>query len=325
MKTIKVYLILLLLAGSVCMYADGLTATLQHGDEMTFYLGTSGLQAAYDAASDGDIITLSSGQFIAVSSIEKSVRIVGAYGLDATDSYGTFIYGETTIVANNVTLEGMYFQSAVTLGEISNCTIKRCYLSNNFNQSGTHTNTLVDECVIQFDYAIATGNNYSIKNSTINQFSAYNTAANVANITNCYIHYVNTSICAVYKNNILRTNSGNYSGTTPITFSAPSEFYNNYFYRTNYNSYSGVHEISFATGCVNIGNTSSQRISTSEHLYPDTTSYNIKGGDGTPIGMKGGEGFNPYPGIPRVVSATIDAQSDDKGKLNATINVKAEK
>ena len=225
MKTIKVYLILLLLAGSVCMYADGLTATLQHGDEMTFYLGTSGLQAAYDAASDGDIITLSSGQFIAVSSIEKSVRIVGAYGLDATDSYGTFIYGETTIVANNVTLEGMYFQSAVTLGEISNCTIKRCYLSNNFNQSGTHTNTLVDECVIQFDYAIATGNNYSIKNSTINITSAAPgerpfiisaAATGMLPVEQMYIGTATTSMTSICNNGCLPKERKNSSGTTTL-------------------------------------------------------------------------------------------------------------
>ena len=325
----RIYLLLLFICSSLLSYADGMTATLQHGDEMTFYLGASGLQSAYEAAVDDDVITLSSGQFTAISEIKKSIRIVGAYGMNATDSYGTFISGNFTINANNVKLEGMYFQADVTIGEVSNCTIKRCFLSSSFKQSGTHTNTLLDQCVVYYDYAIATGVNYSIKNSTVYSFSENNTASNVANITNCFIHNVNASICAIYKNNVLRSNNSQYyssSGYT-YTFKAPSEFYNNYFYITN--SYTGggsaYNSIAYATGCIHVDNTKSSNIRSTIFNLPDTTSFNLKGGDGTPIGMNGGEGYNQYPGIPRVTSATIDAQTDDKGMLNASLTVKAEK
>ena len=58
---------------------------------------------------------------------------------------------------------------------------------------------------------------------------------------------------------------------------------------------------------------------------PNTASYEQVGGDGTPIGITGGTGFNEWPGIPRVLSAEIDAQTDDKGMLNATFTVKPEK
>jgi hypothetical protein len=330
----KRFLFLLLLVNSMVILADGTTATLQQGDKMTFFTGMSALQQAYEAASanGGDIITLSSGEFTAVTTIEKSVRIVGAYGLDSNDSYGTFIAGVVTVSANNVKLEGMYFKTDVTLAEITNCTIKRCWI-NNLKQSGTHTNTLIDQCVVKKDYAIATGVNYGIKNTTIEHFLAMNTTANVANITNClvwhfyaYTYSGITQPYAVYKNNILGVD--NYSGgnNRSCTLSSPSEFYNNYFYRiNNYGNYPSYYVIcTFATGCVNINNTYSGTTSATNvtFTFPNAMSQTV---EGVTVGITGGEGFNKYPGIPRVLTSTIDAQTDDKGKLNASITVQAEK
>ena len=333
----KRFLFLLLLVNSMVIMADGTTATLQQGDKMTFFTGMSALQQAYEAASanGGDIITLSSGEFTAVATIEKSVRIVGAYGLDPNDSYGTFIAGVVTVSANNVKLEGMYFKNDVTLAEITNCTIKRCWI-NSLKQSGEHTNTLIDQCVVQYDYAIATGVNYGIKNTTIEYFAAMNTTANVANITNCLVwcfFKYNTSSrmqpYAIYKNNILGLDN-NYPGLNlSCTLSSPSEFYNNYFYRMNSkgttSSYASSYVIcNFGTGCVNKNNNYSSSSSSALNVtftFPNTMSQTVSG---VIVGITGGEGFNKYPGIPRVLTSTIDAQTDDKGKLNASITVQAE-
>lgn len=328
----KRFLFLLLLVNSMVIMADGTTATLQQGDKMTFFTGISALQQAYEAASanGGDIITLSSGEFTAVTTIEKSVRIVGAYGLDPNDSYGTFIAGVVTVGANNVKLEGMYFKNDVTLAEITNCTIKRCWI-NNLKQSGTHTNTLIDQCVMKYDYAIATGVNYGIKNSTIEYFAAMNTTANVANITNClvclFFRYNASAIkqpYAIYKNNILGLDNSTYNNRS-CTLSSPSELYNNYFYRINSDNYPSYYVIcTFATGCVNINNIYSGTTSATNvtFTFPNTMSSTV---EGVTVGITGGEGFNKYPGIPRVLTSTIDAQTDDKGKLNASITVQAEK
>lgn len=330
----KRFLFLLLLVNSMVILADGTTATLQQGDKMKFFTGMSALQQAYKEASvdGGDVITLSSGEFTAVTTIEKSVRIVGAYGLDPNDSYGTFIAGVVTVSADNVKLEGMYFKTDVTLAEITNCTIKRCWI-NNLKQSGEHTNTLIDQCVVKYDYAIAKGVNYGIKNTTIEYFAAMNTTANVANITNCFVWFFfryNASAIqqpyAVYKNNILGVD--NYSGGSnkSVTLESPSEFYNNCFYRiNNYGNYPSYYVIcTFATGCVNINNTYSGTTSATNvtFTFPNTMSQTV---EGVTVGITGGEGFNKYPGIPRVLTSTIDAQTDDKGKLNASITVQAEK
>lgn len=326
----KRFLFLLLLVNSMVILADGTTATLQVGDDMTFYTGMSAFQQAYEAApTTGATITLSSGEFTAVATIEKSVRIVGAYGLDPNDSYGTFIAGTVTVSADNVKLEGMYFKSNVTLAAVNNCTIKRCWI-NNLTQSGTHTNTLIDQCVVKYDSAIETGVNYGIKNSTLDYFAAMNTTANVANITNClvwrFLSYDNSydrQPYAVYKNNILILE--NYlSSNKTFTLSSPSEFYNNYLYRTTISSSSYYVTCNFSTGCVNVGNVYSGETSKTNvtAVYPDTLSVTV---EGVTVGITGGEGFNKYPGIPRVLTSTIDAQTDDKGKLNAAITVQAEK
>ena len=45
----------------------------------------------------------------------------------------------------------------------------------------------------------------------------------------------------------------------------------------------------------------------------------------TKILITGGSGFNEYPAIPRIVSATIDMQNDENGKLKASLKVKAER
>ncbi len=335
MKTIKFYLILLLLAGSVCMYADGLTATLQHGDEMTAFYGQSALQSAYSAAADGDVITLSPGLFASVSTISKSVRIIGTYGSSNTAANATYLSSAFTISADDVTLEGMSFKGTVTLGAITNCTIKRCWITT-LKQSATHTNTLVSQCVLQVDEAIATGVNYGIKNTTIGYFNAMNNASNVANITNCYIvhfyEYSNSTYqrpYAVYKNNILRLHISS-SSNASVSFSSPSEFYYNLFFQTQ--SYSsgtsyGLVSYSFNAGCVNKGNNSSGKQYVTSFIDKSTGGEfsSIKGEDGTLVGVSGGEGWQEYPGIPRITSMSIDAQTDDKGKLNATINVQAVK
>lgn len=330
----KRFLFLLLLVNSMVILADGTTATLQQGDKMTFFTGMSALQQAYEAASadGGDVITLSSGEFTAITTIEKSVRIVGAYGLDPNDSYGTFIAGAVTVNADNVKLEGMYFKTDVTLAEIKNCTIKRCWI-NNLKQSGEHTNTLIDQCVLKHDYAIAKGVNYGIKNSTIEYFAAMNTTANVANITNCFVwqfcRYTSyKQPYAIYKNNILGLDCfANYNITLSLV--SPSEFYNNYFYRMNSygtsSSYASYYvTCNFDTGCVNKNNiySSSSSALNVTFTFPNTMSQTI---EGVTVGITGGEGFNKYPGIPRVLTSTIDAQTDDKGKLNASITVQAEK
>ena len=56
---------------------DQSSAILQHGDEATFFKGSTAFKQAYAAAADGDVIILSEGTFEPVR-IEKRLTIYGA-------------------------------------------------------------------------------------------------------------------------------------------------------------------------------------------------------------------------------------------------------
>ena len=334
----KIYLLLLFVGSSLLSFADGLTASLHSGDDLTVYFGAGAFQEAYAEAKAGDTITLSPGYFSALSSggVVKPITIIGTYGMNPKDSRATYIQ-TLTIFGKNVKVEGICFNT-LTIGKAENVTIKRCYMETlTGGSSGDHTNTLIDQCCITKDEkAIFTGINYAIKNSTIERFYGSPSADRIANITNCCIHDIKTSTpYAIYKNNIMMANHYNTSGyNNSMSFRAPSELYNNYIIPTC--TYSPMHNmyIQFESGCITENNIVAPMRYQSDYpdfTFPNTDDYTSFGDqfdagiDGKPVGITGGSGFNEYPAIPRFVSITIDMQNDEDEKLNATLKVKAER
>ena len=338
MKKTILFLVAILLC-SVKMMAEGLTATLQQGETMTAFYGVNAFVDAYNAAENGAVITLSEGQFNRVQYIEKSITVVGNMAFDGTGYEKTFL-STTYIKADNVTFEGINFTGDVYLTNINNCHIKRCKVDNYLYgyDNTTHTNTVIDQCVINVECSIKYSKNYCIKNSTINYFNNCNPSTNIAYISNCFICYfsrANYSYTyyqpyAIYKNCVLgMDNAGISSSSYVIDLYSPSEFYNNYFYRTttssNYTNY--YHKHYFSNGCLNNGNTSSSSSAYSSNSYTGNYiihSFSQIGDDGTPVGITGGSGFSPYPSIPRITSKQIDSKTDSKGKLNVKITVSTE-
>jgi hypothetical protein len=344
---------------SVNLSADGLTATLQQGDKMTPFYGVDAFVNAYAAADSGAAITLSAGAFkMTNDSIKKAIKIVGNFGL-SSNSVERTILPSMTIVANHVTVDGVFFTSNLVLGNIKGCHILHSWIEGALKYTSIndwHTNTIVDQCVIKTESAIKQGKNYTIKNSTINQFSEFNSSANIAYISNCVIYdfvrsdysesnttgsaYVLTPIIpiAVYKNNILCINTVNYyrslsSGNmyyyNDVCFNSPCEFWYNKFAIINYTkSSSGTlrpvsyNQIAYNAGCRNSGNDASARSNVvSSTTYPSDPTSPGNGQDGTVRGPMGGTGFSLYPNIPRITSSKIDSYTDNDGKLNVTIKV----
>ena len=333
-------LLMAFLTMSANMLADGLTATLQQGDKMTAYFGEDAFKQAYEAASDGAVITLSAGGFNSDIVIEKQITIIGAYAFSGKDTENTHVWS-IQIGVDNVNIEGIYISTSLTLGHkdaISNCQIKRCWVESTLSANQTHTNTVVDQCVVKTETANAKGINYSIKNTTINKFGAKNTTDNMATITNCVVwQWTNGGSSgfyqpyAIYMNNILGNGtSGDYS----MTADASSEFYHNAFVRVKENGY-GVFKVLFPSGIDggNITGENTDEFYNTNLYYSGLNTYpawhpkdkwETAGMDGTWIGIYGGTGFSAYPGIPRIVSRTIDSFTDAEGKLNVKISAKAE-
>jgi hypothetical protein len=331
---------------SASMLADGLTATLQQGNNMTAFYGVDAFKQAYEAASDGAVITLSAGLHNNIESITKKITLIGNLAFMSNNESSKL--SSITISADDVKIEGIYFSQNVTIGNVTNCHIKRCQIMGSLLSTGIHNNTLIDQCFVKIDQAISNGYNYAIKNSTIGYFNKMNTVNNIAYITNCYVaawfhrNWSDSKVyrpCAIYKNNVLCIHNSNFKSNYTIYLSSPSEFYFNRFQKyassasSEYQKY--YVELYFNSGCLNSNNTSNGA-SSSGHANSDnftnlidmlkfhTDSFSNIGSDGTPIGTTGGTGFSEYPAIPRITSKTIDSNVDANGKINVKITVKAE-
>lgn len=148
-----------------------LTAILQHeadGEvQTTLYVGMDAFINAHNAAVDGDVITLSAGQFY-LTSISKSVSVYGTgfeadntTGTDATtlvkkDGSNMQIGNSTSGILENVHLEGLRIKSQLDIAYINgqqtdpvnNLTVAKCYIEGNIAFINNVTDANISQCVI---------------------------------------------------------------------------------------------------------------------------------------------------------------------------------
>lgn len=115
MKKMILSLIVVVAGTLSCFAQDDLVATLNHGSSLTTYMGEDALAQAYEAAVDGDVITLSPGVFVAVD-MKKAITLRGAgYKPMASNGYvSTQITGSMSIQIPSsgtsvFTMEGLDF------------------------------------------------------------------------------------------------------------------------------------------------------------------------------------------------------------------------
>lgn len=176
-----------------------------------------------------------------------------------------------------------------------------------------------------------------------------NNTTNIAYISNCVVwNFVSYTFStssmkiiedatfkkpyAIYKNNYLGIDDAGNSGQT-ITLYSPSEYYNNLFCQSymkqDYQdsapySYLEYISINFSSGCANNGNIKGDQKFEKFLGFPAHPVDAPLGSDGTVVGPYGGTGFSEYPAIPRIISKSIDSNSNAEGKINVKITVKAE-
>lgn len=106
--------ILMMLCAITVMAQNDYVATLQHGESVSYYYGTGAFVSAYNAADEGDIITLSSGTFTGCS-VEKGITVRGV-GIDAANQTTT-INTEVKIYSPSAesvtTFEGITFTNYI--------------------------------------------------------------------------------------------------------------------------------------------------------------------------------------------------------------------
>lgn len=295
-----------------CMMAaqgqnDVVTATLQHGNELTVFKMANALNEAVNAAVDGDVITLSEGVFNAAAIDGKSLTIYGA-GFEDDDITGTRttkINGQTNISG---TISNLHIEGCVVSMGVSNCNIESLRVQNcniggiSWSGSGTLLDMMLYSNVI-------TGNIYG--NSSF-QF-------NSVVISNCYvggeIAYFPTLSPVLIDHCVLNKNGyGIYYYSNSIfakndiyILSAETVVKNCIFYanRSFYaidqeNCYFNIGSGIFTDG--DGGAYSADR--TFEIQQPDVWI----GTDGTQIGLHGGQGWSKIPRIPVIKSLGLNVE-----------------
>ena len=347
----KLLLTLIALVCATVSYAQGsLLATLSHDGQISAYYGASALKAALEAATDGDVITLSSGQFNAVD-ITKAITLRGAGMSVSTDSINphesTIIQGNYTInladsLAGRIVMEGLYMNGTVTYsGVLKNAQFLKCRFSGLDDGSGKITNTAFIHCRFADYCLIAANSNAYFINCVVNLLRQNETSSSLE-LDNCFVHFRNyyateyfkpsSCVNTYFKNCVLANYADNSTGNSlPTSCTAYNcvgigqggSIFSNIAYNNNTNTWVGS---SVASIFKTYKDYHSLNIISDSETFELTDEAKTKylGTDGTQIGLYGGNLiYNENPTTPQITKCNVAAKSTADGKLSVDIEVKA--
>ena len=323
---------------------SSMLATLSHEGEITTYYGATAYREAVNAASHGDIITLSSGSFGAVN-ITKALTIRGAgMAVDTVaKTYPTILSGYFSIqipdsVNQRLTMEGIYNDQSITVKgtlknatflkdrlrsityenssttKMSNLTFIHCKISNELNLPTTGSASCVN-CYITDPYSISsTTSNFEFTNCVI-RFTSYGT----------YLGSPSMVRSSLYQNCVIYHTNG-HSSSLPSSCTAyycvgrtdsNSNLFSNQTNTTNWNlgsaAYSGLFKT--CTGGYNDEETFELAVAAKTKYIGDY---------GKQVGMYGGDlPFTATPTNPQITKCNVAAKSTADGKLSVDIEVSA--
>lgn len=328
--------------GTLSSFAQSdLVATLSHGSSLSTFIGVDALSEAYTAAVEGDVITLSSGTFNAVT-MEKSLTIrgTGMHGL-SNGIEPTMIVGDLSLKIpddNHETpvFEGICFKNYVHINStnVAPINIFKCKFLKKFTCFGINANFV--HCIIENGISCTNGNvttRMNFVNSVIESPSSEGELSTM-NINNCVIINTLEHICnSSLRNCILVTRTGFGDHYLPnsstanncvaievnegrkTTFSEVSGSNNSYavnmesLFKTFGNYYYQGH-------CWIAGITNLETFELTE-----TAAATYLGDDGTQVGIYGGTNpFNPTPSNPQVKKFTVNSTTVGD-QLKVKINV----
>lgn len=303
---------------------SSLLATLNHEGTISTYYGAGALQEAYNAAANGDVITLSSGSFLATD-IKKAITLRGA-GM-AVD---TVSHTEPTVISNDFTInisdtldhrftmEGIYTNQNVKISCLQNAMFLKCRFKSVAYTSG-NSSKMKDlnfiHCRIAEDFDLSANGSAAFVNSIV--LGTYQYDNGVFSFTNCYVDNVDLPH-SEYKNCIIKDN---YVGQSSSTY------YNNLWLCDNANSLNSPNNTNVKI------NPSDERVSFLNVNYSDSNDYVltdavralIKGTDGTEVGIHGGSlPYDPTPTNPQITKFNVASKSTADGKLSVDIEVNSD-
>lgn len=224
-----IFAICTLLCANVLLAQEPL-AVLRHNDSTSVFYGQTAFKQAYNAATHGDIITLSDGIFSVPDTLRKgiTVRGNGACADTARRSTGTYFMEQVKIgnLADSLQLnvEGIYLKELYIQNRVYNLNITRCHIG---YIKGMHNNSRFQglnavNCIINSGYmsgfSDASWLNYT--NCILREIPSFAVCNNCIligqdyNPSNSSSGYASYSYIAQYNNCIIRkTNSYMYDTT----------------------------------------------------------------------------------------------------------------
>ena len=336
-----------LVAVLACMavgYAQSaLVATLNHGEAVSVFYGASALAEAYDAATHGDVITLSNGTFNSVD-IAKNITVRGA-GMDETGPCtrinGNFnLYGvpDSVDATGHLTLEGLYHdgdiyyttKDSTYTSPIKNAHFVKCRL-NTINRRYTDKDVLQNAVFLQCRikgglYLYNLGSYAHCINSVIYNPVVSSSAKDTQfEFTNCLvIGNPNDWDHSLFTNCILKSTISNYIPSSCMVSNCLGIGYSNstldifkYLYPAN--KYGTIKGANIAT-----------IFKTFTDTYTDTETFELTdeakaqylGTDGTEVGIYGGSlPFTTESSLPKIKKFNVASKSTEDGKLKVEIEV----
>lgn len=330
-------LVLLLAVGTTKAFAQTQMAMLQHNDTISAYYGMNSLIEAVAVATEGDIITLSSGTFTATN-ITKAITLHGA-GCSSLGSLGvtpTFVSGDFTIdIANNntsdLTIEGIFFQGTlVYYNQIYHAKFNKC----NFNiikPSGSGTYIIRGAMYdVQFINCFANNveiyslnNNVNIYNSVFGSFLPYGTSINVYNSIFKYRRTTITSVMLFLYNSIVgRVSPTDYSNTITSNSSAFNCIEIDSVFTSTVQPFNCLRKDSYLEVFETFNGDFSFNETYTLKAEIDTT---FLGTDGRSVGIYGGAmPYDPRPSYLILNRCNVASKSTVDGKLSVEIEVISE-
>ena len=352
-------LFLSLVAAMMCataMYGQGsLLATLSHDGEISAFYGVDALKSAMAAAENGDVITLSSGQFNAAN-IDKAVTLRGAgmsINTDSVNSHGsTLIQNNLTInladtITGRLVMEGLYMKNDIKYsGHIKNAQFLKCRFSDfaAANDSAKMTNAAFIHCRIFYGFYMVANSSAYFVNCAVS-CPRSEAASSSIEFDNCFVKfddyrstvYASNVVNSLYKNCIIQETKGR-AGNSSYTYSNYAIPYTCTAYNCVGLGYSDLF------GNMPSGNKTNKYVSNISSVFKsynvigynthvrddynfeltETAATTYLGLDGTQVGIYGGNlPYDENPTIPQITKCNVASKSTADGKLSVDIEVKA--
>lgn len=327
-----------LVAVLACMavgYAQSaLVATLNHGEAVSVFYGASALAEAYNAATHGDVITLSNGTFNSVD-IAKNITVRGA-GMDETGPCtrinGNFnLYGvpDSVDATGHLTLEGLYHDGEIKISiKTKNTHFVKCRLNvvSPFS-GGILQNAVFLQCRIKEKLSVGTLGSYAhcINSVIYNPQVASSSKDTQLEFTNCLVignpSYWDNSL---FTNCILKATQSNYIPSSCMVsnclgigyVSSTFDIFHNLYPANKYGTIKGSDIATI--------------FKTFKGTYSDTETFELTdeakaqylGTDGTEVGIYGGSlPFTTESSLPKIKKFNVASKSTEDGKLKVEIEV----